>query len=201
MGKRMVGLFAAFALLFSGVLWRVSWVGMDRGFAQAANRQSSFLLEVTKSKGTIYDCEGKPLNNDTYEYLAAVLPSNEAAQLLKDQFSSPAQLQQQMQQKAPFLYPVGSNEISGEGIRVFSVPVRYSDNYTAAHVVGYVDQQGVGVSGIERAFDSFLSKVGLKIQVRYQVDAVGRAFPGSEPEVLAQGNMTDGVVLTLHKQL
>lgn len=201
MGKRVVALFGAMIFLFSAVIWRISWLSRKEDFAQAANQQSTYTLEVSKSRGMIYDCMGQPLVNDTDQFLAAVMPNNESAAALRAQFSSADLWQEKMGSRLPFLLPVDTDAIDCEGVTVFSSPVRYSMDYTAPHIVGYVDASGEGITGIERVYNDFLDRVGKKISLRYRVDALGRALSGSGKEILQEGNQSDGVVLTLHKEL
>ncbi len=201
MGKRIVALFGVAVFLFSSILWRLSWISRKEDFAQAANRQSTYTLEVSSIRGTIYDCQGQKLVNDSAHCLAAVLPCNESAALLREEFSSEDAWRKKMSEQAPFLMEVRSEAVAGEGVEVFSVPDRYSDDYTAPHIIGYVDADGVGQTGVERVFNDFLESMGEKIRVRYQMDAIGRALSGDGAEILQEGSQSDGIVLTLHKGL
>ena len=201
MGKRIVALFSVLILLFSAVIWRLSWLNRKEDFAQAANQQSTYTLEVSQSRGMIYDCQGQSLVNDSFHYMAAVLPNNESAATLRSQFASADLWREKMNSRVPFLTEVNTDAVRGEGVEVFSVPDRYSMDYTAPHIVGYVDADGVGQTGIERIFNDFLKSVGEKVKVRYQIDAMGRALSGNGIEILQEGNRSDGVVLTLYKGL
>ena len=201
MGKRIVALFSVLILLFSAVIWRLSWLSRKEDFAQAANQQSTYTLEVSQSRGMIYDCQGQSWVNDSFHYMAAVLPNNESAAALRSQFASADLWREKMNSRVPFLTEVNTDAVRGEGVEVFSVPDRYSMDYTAPHIVGYVDADGVGQTGIERIFNDFLKSVGEKVKVRYQIDAMGRALSGNGIEILQEGNRSDGVVLTLHKGL
>lgn len=201
MGKRIVALFSVLILLFNAVIWRLSWLSRKEDFAQAANQQSTYTLEVSQSRGMIYDCQGQSLVNDSFHYMAAVLPNNESAAALRSQFASADLWREKMNSRVPFLTEVNTDAVRGEGVEVFSVPDRYSMDYTAPHIVGYVDADGVGQTGIERIFNDFLKSVGEKVKVRYQIDAMGCALSGNGIEILQEGNRSDGVVLTLHKGL
>ena len=201
MGKRIVALFSVLILLFSAVIWRLSWLSRKEDFAQAANQQSTYTLEVSQSRGMIYDCQGQSLANVSFHYMAAVLPNNESAAALRSEFASADLWREKMNSRVPFLTEVNTDAVRGEGVEVFSVPDRYSMDYTAPHIVGYVDADGVGQTGIERIFNDFLKSVGEKVKVRYQIDAMGRALSGNGIEILQEGNRSDGVVLTLHEGL
>lgn len=125
MGKRIVALFSVVIFLFSAILWRLSWISRKEDFAQAANRQSTYTLEVSRTRGTIYDCQGEKLVNDNIRYFAAVLPSNESAVLLRDQFASADLWRERMSGRVPFLMEVSDESVQGEGVEVFPVPDRY----------------------------------------------------------------------------
>ena len=47
---------------------------------------------------------------------------------------------------------------------------------TCSHIIGYLDGSGTGVSGIERAYDSYLNEVGGEIDVRYHCDALEKSL-------------------------
>ncbi len=102
MGKRIVALFSTLIFLFSAMIWRLSWISRKEDFAQAANQQSTYTLEVSQSRGMIYDCQGQSLVNDSFHYLAAVLPSNESAAALRSQFASADLWREKMSGRVPF---------------------------------------------------------------------------------------------------
>ena len=109
MGKRIVALFSVLILLFSAVIWRLSWLSRKEDFAQAANQQSTYTLEVSQSRGMIYDCQGQSLVNDSFHYMAAVLPNNESAAALRSQFASADLWREKMNSRVPFLTEVNTD--------------------------------------------------------------------------------------------
>ena len=102
----------------------------------------------------------------------------------------------------PFLHKV-KNEINNEIIKTFSVPVRYEDKGTACHIVGYLDSDGKnGITGIERAYNEYLSKNGGKLSVTFDVDGLGKVLAGMSKKI-TDNNFTSkaGVVLTIDKKV
>ena len=61
LGKRMMGIYVALVLVFSGMLCRLYVLSSGELLASAANTQSAFLLEVDRSRGVIYDRDLVPL--------------------------------------------------------------------------------------------------------------------------------------------
>ncbi len=77
--------------------------------------------------------------------------------------------------------------------------VRYSENSLAAHLVGYVNSDGDGVSGIERCFNSYL-KTETSLYAGFLCDAKGRVVEGAEIKTdSAYSNNKGGVTLTVDK--
>ncbi|MDR3643508.1 MAG: penicillin-binding transpeptidase domain-containing protein, partial [Clostridia bacterium] len=71
----------------------------------------------------------------------------------------------------------------------------------APHVIGYVNSDGDGVSGIEKAYDSLLKEAGGTITASFAVDALGRTLQGLSAEVNEEKGSGSGVVLTLDKDI
>ena len=78
MEKRVVWLHGFLLLCMTVLMVRLSVLGQGESLAQAAVRQSTSLLELGSSRGTIYDRHGKPLVNREYRTALAVSPTPRA---------------------------------------------------------------------------------------------------------------------------
>ena len=88
-----------------------------------------------------------------------------------------------------------------DGVLVFETSAG-SDPQLAAQTLGYLNGDGEAVSGIQKAYDQWLSQAGKDVLVRYKVDALGRTLTGERPEVENyKEENRQGVVLTLDKRL
>ena len=76
--KRVVWLHGILLLCLTVLMVRLSVLGQGESLAQAAARQSTSLLELGTSRGTIYDRYGKPLVNRSYLTALAVSPTPRA---------------------------------------------------------------------------------------------------------------------------
>ena len=194
MEKRVITLFSGLIVLLFGLIWRIAFLGQTSLYSEAAARQSTYLLQVHTGRGGIFDRNGEPMVNRQTRSLAAVLPLSEGAAALRDSLADlPSQ-------RTPTVLPADPTLPSGNGCYLFSVPRRYSSPF-AAHLIGYLDGAGQGQSGIERAYDAFLSRTGRSVQVRFFVDAVGRPLPGEQDEILYSGSNADGLVLTVDSKV
>lgn len=204
MKKRTVALFAAVLFAFSGILVRLYDLA-DEELRQAAQSQSTVSVTVARARGTIYDRELVPLTNAQTEYKASIAPTPEAmsalATVLPEEEWEP--LYEQLQGGKPVVSAMGDTPSLSAGISLFTVPVRYSKGMSAAHVIGYLGDDGIhGATGIERALDEQLIAAGGEVTVTYETDGRGQVLSGGEVVVEnTLSNAAAGVVLTLDSRI
>lgn len=202
--RRIAGVFCTFLLLFSGMIFRLYQISQSSDYASAANNQSSYLLEVDRSRGKIYDCNFHSLVDNGKSYLAAVTPCPEAAGALYYNISKTQheQATKKLSENRPFVMPVRQRNVFSKGVDVFTVPQRYGLRQLAPHIIGYLGADRHGVTGIEQAYDDYLEESGGKLMVRYTTDTLGRALEGRAPETVTENyNSPQGVVLTLDRDI
>lgn len=202
--RRCAGVYAGLIAAMMGLVLRLYILSQSAYYAAVAGGQSSWLLEVDTSRGQIYDCELQPLVSTEMAYLAAVEPSAQAAAALYSALA-PEQREAVTQHLAgltPFVIEVEAPEVYAPGVEVFSVSQRSTGDQTAVHLIGYLDQEGHGVTGIEAAYDTLLTEAGGTLSVRYTTDTMGRALATEPPEVVDEGyNGAGGVVLTIDREI
>ncbi len=206
MERRVVWVYSMVLFCMTILMVRLSVLGQGESLAQAAARQSSSMLELGSSRGTIYDRNGKPLVNREYVTALAVSPTPEAAEALKgllpqEEFEATLAL---LRQGRPVAVRSESwlPESSWEGIVSFQLPVRYGREQLAVHLLGYVDESGSGVTGVEKGYDQLLRADGGSVYCRYLVDANRGAVEGEAAQVVDQrAAPKGGVVLTLDREI
>lgn len=204
MEKRVVWLHVMLLFCLTILMVRLSVLGQGDSLAQAAARQSSSLLELGTSRGGIYDRNGKPLVNRSSVTTLAVSPTPAGMGALREslepeEFSAALEVLRQgrpmVVRSAGWLPPS-----TREGVVAFRLPVRYSGEQLAVHLLGYVDDSGHGVAGIEKGYDQLLREMGGSVYARYFVDANRSAVAGEAAEVVDQRSAPrGGVVLTLDR--
>ena len=201
MRRRMLVIMLVLTLMFVGVTGRLSFLMLGENMLAAASAQTSKTVTVTLPRGTVYDCNMVPLTNAQTRTLAVIPPSVDAVAAVTEQLSGQAAQAalESLQSGNPVLVEVPSDFLCADA-EIYTVPVRYSENQIAAHVIGYLDGEGRAVTGIEYAYDGLLGgKEPLK--VTYTVDAVGRPLSGVEPTVVGTPRARGGVVLTLDSRV
>jgi cell division protein FtsI (penicillin-binding protein 3) len=208
-----VGLLMALLVMGGGrVLWRAYDIQVrDQSSYTRSYREE---IEIDSKRGNIYDRSGKELavsvdldsffadpvalrNNkvDTASAaraLAGVLGLDEASVLAK--LSSKKRFVWLKRRASPKeSLAVASLGLVGKGVAARKEPRRYYPNvHTAAHVLGFTDDQGAGVEGLERSFETRLR--GATDKVAAILDARGGVLFSEE---LVDGERAQGKNLTL----
>lgn len=201
MFKRALSVFIVLLLAMSGLSLRI--VNISKNTVQAANTVSTKSVDLTILKGTIYDCEMRPITNAESEIYIAAKPDNKAVALLKEAlvpeiFES---VKERLSKGKPVAVKSEKSVESSEFIKTVYVPKRYGNTSFACHIIGYLDGENNGVSGIEKAYNSLLSSEIKIPKVRFFADANGRAMLGEKIAVENNEIPQTGVVLTIDKDI
>ncbi len=176
---------------------RVGVIATDEKLNQTAVGQSRRSVKVADLRGNIYDCNGELLTNALLYDITVLFPSEQGAAVLT-QLTAGQELHTAMQRLSKGNVAVLHKKYSGKsnGAVGITVPKRYTGSL--AHIIGYTDSTGHGVSGIEKGFDELLYN-GNGVSVTYTADPYGRMLVGDGFSVSSghQGS----VVLTIDKKI
>jgi len=194
--KRTTALLCAISILFSSLTFRI--ISLNASYYSTVNStQSTKTLTIGTSRANIYYCDGTKAVNNTQKLLCALKPGvyslsdNNLSQETKETLST----------GLPVLTEV-TNEIDNDDSMTFEVPNRYDGNNLCSHIIGYTDNSSKGQTGVEKAYDSFLTQNSGKLSVSYSIDATGRNLSGISPKVNDENfNSSAGVVLTIDKKI
>ncbi len=203
MEKRTVIFFGAFMLCMFLCILNIFTISDGAQLAETADRQSSYQLVVTKTRGTIYDCNKSAFTGASGEYVAAIAPSVEGAAALSKVLSEKElnNVYPLLTAGKPFALRLPKS-VTASGIDVFPIDKRYEDKQPAANIIGYLDGSGVGAAGVEKAFNQQLTKNQGQISVTYKVDAVNRVLAGDSKIINDTAYLKNsGVVLTIDKSI
>lgn len=195
MKVRAISLFTAVTLIFCIAAGRVYYI-IDSADCTAASEQMTYVLTIDKPRGNIYDCNLRKLVGTQSRYTAAVSPNVSAVNEITKRLGSGAKPALELLRAGkPAAIEVTADFDAEESV-LFTTSVRYSAVQTASHLIGYTDASGHGVTGIESAYDDFLTCEDA-VTVTYTVDATGRPLSGVEPVVSGSTDIKTGVILTV----
>lgn len=189
-----------FALCFITIIVRYYILAADPSYAETAAQQSQTVITLEKCSGNIYDRNMELLVNHDTKYMAVAVPQAIDAEKTAEYAIDETDFREKLEEGVPFIFECTEELPESDGITVFSVPVRYSENQLAGHVIGYTSQ-GEGVSGIERAYDSILRSSGGENSVTYSVDGFGRVMIGDGKEVVRSEAVSSGVVTAIDSRI
>ncbi|MCD7810760.1 MAG: penicillin-binding protein 2 [Ruminococcus sp.] len=189
-----------FAMFFIVIIGNYFTLAADSKYAETAALQSSLTITVESSDGNIYDRNMNLLVNTETKYIAVAVPQavdmEETAAYAVDK----EDFYEKYSEGVPFTFECTEDTEESEGLTVFCVPVRYSENQIAQHIIGYTSQ-GEGVSGIEYAYDSVLRGTGGENSVTYASDGYGRVLIGEGKSVVRSEAVSSGVVASIDSRI
>ena len=195
---RAVAVFSAFAAAFTGLYLRVGYLSQSPELLEAAAQQKKYNLTISKTRGAIYDCNYTPMADTRQETVYAVMPS--AENLLPVLEAVPVSrrtaVSEQFRTGKPFLLR-DAEGLDTPGVEEYSVPIRTDSPQLAPHIIGYLDDAGHGVTGIEKSYDEYLASFEEETQAVYQLDGLGRGISGLSPEIREAAPVKAGVVLSI----
>lgn len=200
--RRIVALFGAFLAAFGVVMGRLFLLARNQNFADTARAQTVTTLPLSDARGNLYDCKGRNLTAYGVEYYALSIPGESSYAQLFDHvpYSQQSLLYSRRNSHEPFLVQV-DQDLSSQGIYTYAVPSRYFPVPVAPHLLGYVNGEGEGVSGLELAFEEVLGSQRTLESVQCVTTAQGALVGGSEPELVTRKGQTSGVMLTLDETI
>lgn len=203
--QRVWIVFSATVLVFVLILVRIGALVNSAEVQSVGLGQGTRSLTVISLRGTMYDRYQEPLINADHEYSAAFLPSGEALKQLRSAMDTAEydQLIEHLERNTPAVVRLQRPAVIADGMRVFLTPVRYTDYCPCPHILGHLDgSMQYGVTGIEKAFDSFLNQHTGQIEATFSVNGLGDYVEGSPIRVTNTiDNSASGVVLTIDKEI
>lgn len=198
--RGIIILVGVFFLLFVVIACNYYKLAVQQQYVRAAEQRSELDITAGVSQGTIYDCNMKPIVNAGVKYQAVAVPSavdrEETAKYAVDKND----FYEKFDSGVPFSFECRKGTPESEGLTVFEIPERYSENQLAQHVVGYISENS-GVSGIEYAYDRILRGDYGENKVTYSIDGFGRVLIGDGKVIQRSDAAKGGVVTTIDSDI
>lgn len=194
---RVLVCFFLIMLGFLSCILKIAVIGSGN-YSKVQAEQSSYRFEIGRVRGTIFDCNRIPITNAKTKEIAAVLPQKASYNWLCEKVDTDNResLIEKLKGDTPFLIEV-TEKVNGEGMLSTTQYIHNYKGMPAAHIVGYVDSTGHGVSGLEKAYDELLYSDS-PISAVFKTDGAGGVLRGEEIEIENNTEMVaSGVVSTI----
>ena len=201
--RRMAALCCTFAVLAAVALCRVYWIGTDTLYAASAGGQSASVTALPQQRGIFYDNTGRPLTGTVPRWYALCIPGDASYARLFPYvpFAAQTELYEYRNSVTPFLIEV-EQDLTPQGIYTYRGAERTLPVPIATHLLGYLNGDGVGVSGLELAYEEVLARSGDRLAVACTTTAQGSLMTGTEPALQTDAAGTaQGVQLTLNADI
>lgn len=201
-GKRVLVLYGVLIFCFVGVICRLYWMAEEPTYSDRAEKQSTVTLALPARRGNFYDCDGWLLTGLEEKWLALCFPGegNYAKLYSYTDESRQTLLYRSRNRAAPFLLEVNA-DLSGLGVRCYPTAQRYCTVPLCQHLIGYLDAEGRGAAGLEKALDALLVGTGAQSTVSCAVTAQGRLRAGKMPQLTYSDSGAVGVQLTISRPI
>ncbi len=195
--RRFLSVFYVFLFTFSIIGMRLFVLASNSEYKQAAFNQQSRYVELEQGRGNFYDCNFMQLTSSTYNEVSLIAPTEESYRTL---FSSihendKEEFYKSIQKSIPFLMelPYNTNFES----HTFLQTQRYLTQPLANQLIGYIDEDGNGVAGLEKAFNEVLQDGANEKQIYSALSSTGEFISTVQPYIEYEGGTYTGVMLTI----
>ena len=201
-GKRVLALYAAILFSFAVILCRLYFLALSQTYAARAKAQSAVRLALPARRGNFYDHTGALLTGLETQYLALCFPGENSYSRLYAYTDEAGQalLYQNRNRSMPFLLRV-ERDLYWQGVSCYPFARRYASAPLCQQLIGYLDGEGHGAAGLEKALDKLLTGTGEHDVLLCAVTAQGQLRAGETPQYLRQDSKAVGVQLTISRQM
>ncbi len=202
MENRLIALACICILAFTLVTASLALVSSNQDYALAAARQSGVSVVLSEGRGNIFDCNFSRLTGTAMRQYAFIEPGRTSYHTLFEAIpaSLRASFYESIQRGMPFLMPV-TGQAASRAQYLFYAPERYQPIPIAQHLIGYLDDTGHGVSGVEYACDDLLSGGFTQKQIVCSMNARGSWIESDAPHVTERFGTGAGVMLTIDSRI
>ncbi len=167
---------------------------------ETAGISNGYTIEIKEGRGNFYDCNGERITGEKDIYYVVFLPCDEA--ILRFAVETEGDEREDglktLRSKRPVLVK-REKKISGIGIYSFKSTERYSEDLGLEHIIGYLDGEGNGVSGLEKSYNRII-KADSNTELFFETSALGDFLLGAQPQVKKSYPKGD-VYLTIDKKI
>ncbi len=182
---------------------RVIQINSNKSFSIKASKQQNISLEIFNRRANFYDSNFNKLTYCKKIKKAIIFPNKvnfKVARKIAKNFPK-KKLKNLYELNKPFIIPV-DNIIENKNILYFDDKLRFSDDCSKpVHLLGHLNSEDEGVSGLEFALNEFLDEKKYILNLNYLTNAKNKILNDKNFNLNSSGNFNDGVVLTINSSM
>ena len=199
MYKRISVAFFALIITFGILITNLGIIFSGVGIYDVSQSKNTRSVELSESRGMIYDRNMKKIVNDTTYNVTVALPTSNALNILKENVTDEqsATLYENMK-NGKITVLDGTKRIYDNHVKSVSIVNRYSENQPCVHLIGHLNENGEGVMGLEKAYENYLKLQNGSLKAFWSVDAIGNILTGEGINFESENYLSPaGVQLTI----
>lgn len=203
MHKRVAVAFFGIMAVFGLLVVNLALIVIDTEISPSSQSTNTRSTLLSTSRGMIYDCNMKRLVNNSSRYITVCLPTTDALNSVIGYVTQDEknQIYENMTQGKVSL--LTTDKIFDEThLKSVEITDRYSYNQPCVHLIGHLDENGDGATGLERAYNSYLSQQSGQLKALWGVDALGHVLYGDGITTKSNGYLSPaGIQLTIDLEI
>lgn len=199
MYKRISSAYFTLIIIFGILITNLGIIFSSIGVRESSLNRNTRSVEVSQSRGMIYDRNMKKIVNNSIETLTVALPTEKAFNTIKNYITD--------EQSQSFYENMKNGKVSilhipetfyEKHIKSVDCVTRYSDNQPCVHLIGHLDENGQGAMGLENAYENYLSLNKGTLKAFWNIDALGNILTGEGINFKSENYMSPaGIQLTI----
>ncbi len=203
MKKRAVFIFGAIFAVFTVLYLQVYMISNNEEYKEQAIGQQTQTEILSSERGNIFDRNKTPINLSVENLYIVINPAERiyVAEILAACEISAQELYDKLKTQRVFSLQVINEELIENDYISYLQTDRSDNSYLLSNIIGYTNIDGVGVSGVEKSFDSLLSTGGESFILNYEINGYNQVGSDAKIEVFSTEGAGGNVVLTIDKQI
>ncbi len=202
--KKLFVIFIFFNLIFLLLCCRILIIANNSVFKKKAAAQQFFSLNLMSRRANFYDSNFNSFSCEKKILKAVVFPNVVDFNLLKSLVCDydEEKLQQMFKNNKPFVVKVKKQISNAQGLFFYFDNERSFDSAAAPiHILGYLNKDSVGMSGLERHYNEFLTNNKFSANMLFPMNGKNKILNFDNFLLKSEGNLKDGIVLTVNKNV
>lgn len=199
MHKRIGAAYFSLIIIFGILITNLGIIFSNTDVRESSLNRNTRSVEVSQSRGMIYDRNMKKIVNNTIETVTVSLPTEKAFKTFKNHINN--------EQLQLFYENMKNGKVSilhipetfyEKHIKSVDCVTRYSDNQPCVHLIGHLDEDSQGAMGLENAYENYLSLNKGTLKAFWNIDALGNILTGEGINFKSENYMSPaGIQLTI----
>ena len=200
--KKLLFVFLLTVTMFCLLFLRIALIQTNETLKVKAKEQQTKKITLISNRANIYDTNLNKLTNTKKILKAVVFKEALNQETLKEiGVLIDNEKLKELRKNEPAIF-VAKKKIKNKDILFFESTQRYTtNNNSPTHLIGYINKEGEGISGIEFFLNDYFKKNRYSVNLEFLTNIKKDILNKDDFCLNSKGNPNDGVVLTINSKL